>query len=56
MAEAWRDGDDWPSFGSEPSVRQTQKDRPEAGLRLLTNPWHLPGVFDSLGHVEATRP
>jgi hypothetical protein len=26
------------------------------GLRLLTNPWHLPGVFDSLGYVEATRP
>jgi hypothetical protein len=26
------------------------------GFRLLTNPWLLPGVFDSLGYVEATRP
>ncbi|MFS2180497.1 sugar phosphate isomerase/epimerase family protein, partial [Rhizobium pisi] len=27
-----------------------------AGPRLLTNPWHRPGVYDSLGHVEETCP
>jgi hypothetical protein len=41
-------------------LRSTSNDLIKSGalprFRLLTNPWHLPGVFDSLGHVEATRP
>jgi hypothetical protein len=31
-----------------------KKGRANPAFRLLTNPWRKLGVFDSLGHVEAT--